>query len=433
MQKIGFADQCEVFAQRNDRYEKRSETHGLIPRYPKLTPQAQPRFVDMMRLIPRSLVIVYASKKYNHQDTLPWQGSMGMLVSSFNSVAVDPTPFVSFNIQLPSRTFDKIRRTSFFTAVAVSNAKVADAFTGHQEDRQAILDNLVNRESPESASQSLVWWMRCELVHNKTMTVGDHVIAVGQVIRSGPFKGWQGQEALVYSRGTSRLKLNGVPITPEDDARRMARLFWNQTIQNQRTANTPVQNLEVKDSESEEDNRQLQKSLMIQYYKKASVRKVYTGSSSFEWEPVLSQELPNCNDQENSSNFDVDSLNEITWSPSFHWGTVLSQELPDYNDTETLLSSDVESMDEALLTDFLIPESCTERNETLRKRKRYRRRQTRRFRKKLVRWRQERENVVKKRALEERKTEEDLATKYQYLDAFEAWQSSFVDNLKPYE
>ena len=445
----------------------------------------------MIRLIPQSLVIVYASKKYNHRDKLAWQGGMGMLVSSFNSVAVDPTPFVSFHLQLPSRTFDQIRRTSFFTAVAVSNAKVADAFTGHQEDRQAIFDNLVNSESPESASQGLLWWMRCEVVHKKSMTVRDRVIVVGQVTRSGPLKGWQGQEALICSRGTYRLA--DAPITPEDDARRTARSFRNQRIRNQRTANTPVQNLEVKDSESEEDNRQLQTSLMIKYYKDTSVRKINTGSSSSEWESVLSQELPNCNHQEsllssdiesqndqkswlnlnieslnqiiwssflhwetvlsqefpiyhdqenllssdvesqndqgNWLNLNVESLNEIIWSPSLHWGIVLSQELPIYHDQEDSLSSDVESQDGALQTAFSIPwESRRQFNKTTKRRRRYRKRGT----KELVQWRKEREKV-KDRVLQEKAREEELATKYQYLNTFETWQSSYIDSLNPYD
>ena len=184
----------------------------------------------MMRQMPHGLVIVFAGKK-RYEDKCPWQGSMGMLVSSFNSVTVDPVPFVSFNVEQPSRTFDEIKRTFYFTVVAVSNAKVADAFKEHAEDRQIILDNLMNNENPDNATQGLVWWMRCRMERKKSSTVvGNHVIVVGKVTHVGQFKGGLGQEALVYSRGT--YKLPGVPVTPEDDARRMTGLPWSQKLPN---------------------------------------------------------------------------------------------------------------------------------------------------------------------------------------------------------
>ena len=183
-----------------------------------------------MRLVPHGLVIVFATKQHSHPDSYPWRGNMGMLVTSFNSVAVDPVPFVSFNVKLPSRTFDEIKHTSFFTAVAVNNAKVADAFTRHSKDRNIIFDNLMHNESPEAASQGLLWWMRCQLVHNKCVTVGDHVIVVGQLFRLGRFNEAQDQDALVYSSGS--YKLLGGQITPEDDARRIKGVLWSQKFPN---------------------------------------------------------------------------------------------------------------------------------------------------------------------------------------------------------
>ena len=275
-------DPWESFAQRNEGHEQHPRTHGL-GRYPWLKPRAQARFVDMMRLIPRGLVIVFASRPYNDQDKYPWQGSMGMLVSSFNSVAVNPTPFVSFNAQLPSGTFDEIRRTLFFTVVAVSNAKVADAFTGHTKDRYVIFDNLMNGKSPEAASQGLLWWMRCNLVLSKCMTVGDHVIVIGQVVSLDLFNGTQDQEALVYSQGSYRLP--GVQIKPEDDARRIPGLLWapelpnyygqensdgsdvesknetlkrNERIRKWMARNNPVHSLQTENSKYDNDTRKLQ-------------------------------------------------------------------------------------------------------------------------------------------------------------------------------
>ena len=223
-------DPSEISARPNDGQEKLSKPHSLPLRYFELKPNAQAQFVDMMRHMPQGLVIVFAGKRRRHTDTFPWQGSMGMLVSSFNSVTVNPTPFVSFNVKLPSRTFNEIERTSLFTVMAVSNAKVADAFKGHAEDRQIIFDNIMNGKSPDDASQGLVWWMRCKIERKCSVFVGNHVIVIGKVVHLGRFKGGLDQEALVYSRGT--YKLPGVPITPEDDARRMTGLPWSQKLPN---------------------------------------------------------------------------------------------------------------------------------------------------------------------------------------------------------
>ena len=320
-QEINSADAYESFAQRNDGPEKHPETHGLIPRYEELTTDAQTRFIDMMRLIPHGLVIVFASEHHNLQTTFPWQGNMGMLVSSFNSVAVDPTPFVSFNVKVPSQTFDEIRRTSFFTVVAVSNAKVADAFTGHSKDRQIIFDNLMSSKGPEAASQGLIWWMGCQLVHNKCITVGDHVIVVGQVIRSGAFKGTQDQEALVYSRCSYRLL--GVQVTPEDDARRIKGLLWSSKLpkgndqesllgsdvesKNEAFDNF-MKNFETGTSKDEKDTKELQETTAIKDERQALESK----SASFPTSgKVLSQKLFNSSVQKHSLGSDVESENKL--------------------------------------------------------------------------------------------------------------------------
>ena len=221
-----------------------------------------------MRLLPQGLVIVFATKQFNNSDAFPWRGNMGMLVSSFNSVAVDPIPFVSFNVKLPSRTFEEIKHTSFFTAVAVSNAKVADAFTGDFTDRNIAFDNIMYGESPEAASQGLVWWMRCQLVHNKCVTVGDHVIVVGQLFRLGRLNEAQDQEALVYSRGSYRLP--GEQITPEDDARRIKGLLWSQELPDSNDQENSLGSDVKSTDEAFKRNERIQKFMARNYPVKAS-------------------------------------------------------------------------------------------------------------------------------------------------------------------
>lgn len=174
-------------------------------------------FVKLMRLMPHGLVIVFAGNRDERSDSVPWQGEEGMLVSSFASVTVYPKPFVSFNVKLPSSTYDKITKTGVFTVVSVNNAMIADAFTKHTPARKVLHEKLMNKTVDRSlGAQGVVWWMRCTVMGGKAISVGDHVIVVGEVVDLGTCDGLDRGRALVYFDGNYRLL--GEEVRPHDDA-----------------------------------------------------------------------------------------------------------------------------------------------------------------------------------------------------------------------
>lgn len=173
--------------------------------------------MELMRLMPHGLVLVFARKTSSPPNTFRWRGEQGMLISSFNSLTTCPEPHISFNVRLPSSTFTEINETGLFVVVAVSNSKVAVAFTKPWKDRSIIFENLMSKKTPEPFTpQGVVWWMRCEMMRQHCVEVGDHMIVVGRVIAQGTYDRVDRQEALVYSNGKYRLL--GDSVIPESDA-----------------------------------------------------------------------------------------------------------------------------------------------------------------------------------------------------------------------
>ena len=149
-------------------------------------------FVQLMRFMPHGLVVVFAG------------GELGMLVSSFTSVAVSPRPYISFNVKLPSSTYERIRKSKMFAVVSVRNAMFADAFTKHSEDRNILFENLMSQETKSSIHPT------------RHRLVEDHVIVVGKVIDLGSCNKADERRPLVYFDG--RYHLLGDSVTPEGDA-----------------------------------------------------------------------------------------------------------------------------------------------------------------------------------------------------------------------
>ncbi|KAK3940806.1 flavin reductase like domain-containing protein [Diplogelasinospora grovesii] len=171
---------------------------------------------NVMRLVTHSVVAC--------TSTLPGTAESGglpapraMTMSSFTSLALTPTPVVSFNILTPSRTLDAIRASRRFNIHILSGdrkgAKVADRLTrGNLEgikvfqgledecDSQVILPNLeVNylevqkgqqggheqTEPPLISGPGVLYVFRCKLfdeAHGGLVKVRDHVIVLGEVI-----------------------------------------------------------------------------------------------------------------------------------------------------------------------------------------------------------------------------------------------------------
>ncbi|KAK2850599.1 hypothetical protein FQN49_005509 [Arthroderma sp. PD_2] len=64
----------------------------------------------LMRLVPHPVAIVTSTDP----DSPPDAAFRGMTVSSFNTVTLNPTPVISFNVKTPSETYNAIRSSSRF-------------------------------------------------------------------------------------------------------------------------------------------------------------------------------------------------------------------------------------------------------------------------------------------------------------------------------
>ena len=132
----------------------------------------------------------------------------GLLVSSFNTVTLTPKPYVSFNIRLPSNTYAAIEASKEFTASGLKDARVADAFVKRQFRTGVIREDnfwqgFVESDGRLKEGKGGTWWMRCRLLEDKCVMVGDHLLVVARVVESGGYEGGEGV-GLVYAEGGYR-------------------------------------------------------------------------------------------------------------------------------------------------------------------------------------------------------------------------------------
>ena len=103
---------------------------------------------------------------------------VGLLASSFNTVTIAPEPIVSFNLKLPSSTFNAITTGNRFSVTALSTVQMARKFllgTHTPEGRRRPRSNL------SKWRRQGLFFMQCEWLKEKSVEVGDHMIMVGRV------------------------------------------------------------------------------------------------------------------------------------------------------------------------------------------------------------------------------------------------------------
>ena len=149
-----------------------------------------------------------SAPEVNGNDVDPIPEITGLLVSSFNTVTLTPKPYVSFNIQIPSSTYWAIKASNEFIASGLKDARVADAFVKRRPTRGDFYGDNVWRGLAEidgrlKEGMGGTWWMRCRLLEDKCVQVGDHVVVVAKVVESGGYEGGEGI-GLVYAEGNYR-------------------------------------------------------------------------------------------------------------------------------------------------------------------------------------------------------------------------------------
>ena len=136
------------------------------------------------------------------------QRPLGLVVSSFNTVTLTPTPYVSFNIKLPSSTYGAIKASNEFTASGLKDAQIAETFLRRKPTvgdyyGNKIWNDLVDTDGRLKDGKGGTWWMRCRLSKDKSLLVGDHMIVVAKILETGGYEGGEGI-GLIYAEGGYR-------------------------------------------------------------------------------------------------------------------------------------------------------------------------------------------------------------------------------------
>ncbi len=177
----------------------------------------------LMREIPHPLTVIVAQDTTTTTTTTTGTPPAGLLVSSFNTVTLHPTPYVSFNLKLPSSTYDAIKASRAFTASAVADVQLARDFLMDKR-AEGYIETLWNNVCDQRGGmlkpgRGAVWWMRCRWAEQRSQPVGDHVIVVGEVVGAGYYtrgldeKVGASDKPLIYSQGKYR---NAGPPVAED-------------------------------------------------------------------------------------------------------------------------------------------------------------------------------------------------------------------------
>lgn len=122
-----------------------------------------------MRAFPHALAVVTSKT--------PIGLTRGLVVSSFSTVTIHPTPYVTFNIKLPSATYDAIARSRRFTITTIWSVETAKAFANPNKQHRIPL----KESDPRSLEVGGLFSMDCLWDRAKSPRVRDHVIMLGRV------------------------------------------------------------------------------------------------------------------------------------------------------------------------------------------------------------------------------------------------------------
>lgn len=175
----------------------------------------------LMRPVPHALTVITSYQP--GKDPADEPEPRGLLVSSFNTVTLFPRPYVTFNIKLPSSTWDAIKASGHFTASGIDSPKTATAFTLGQADsgdraiKRGWAKDWINKDGRLRDHRVAYWWMQCQCSETQSLLVEDHLIAVGEVLEAGEY--WGGgsrnmESPLLYANGGyCRLREPGQAVT----------------------------------------------------------------------------------------------------------------------------------------------------------------------------------------------------------------------------
>ena len=177
-----------------------------------------------MRPVPHALTVITSFQPGKDPKNEP--EPRGLLVSSFNTVTLSPRPYVTFNIKLPSSTWDAIKASGHFTASGIDNSATATAFTigqansGDRAIKGGWARDWINKDGRLRDHKVAYWWMQCRCTTTQSLLVEDHLIAVGEVLEAGEYLNGRTrilENPLLYANGGyCRLRRAGQATTQKE-------------------------------------------------------------------------------------------------------------------------------------------------------------------------------------------------------------------------
>lgn len=121
-----------------------------------------------MRTVPHPVMVVSVDQEYGKQTRL-----RGMVVSSFNTVSLYPEAIVSFNVKLPSATYEAMVARGYFTVSALWAAETAQAFLQSVPGDETLQNRLASGTR---------FTLQCQWLKDKSIHIADHMVILGKVL-----------------------------------------------------------------------------------------------------------------------------------------------------------------------------------------------------------------------------------------------------------
>lgn len=198
------------------------------------TPEQQKLAQDVrssLRSLTHPVVLITSYVNDAKKQLSPDESARGVTVSSFNTVTLDTQPIVSFNIRVPSRTWDAISHSGKLSVhlleASSRGAAVAHVFTkpydrpemGFEELRkmglQVQIDSSGQAPIVSDEQGAVLARFEADLLPEKCMTVGDHVVVLAEVKNvASEVHGGGDTDGLAYARRGYRAR--GDEIRPAE-------------------------------------------------------------------------------------------------------------------------------------------------------------------------------------------------------------------------
>ena len=156
----------------------------------KELPELGEKVRKAMQRVPHAVAVVTPSS--SDRDGPPATDNqspldLGLIISSFNTVTLEPDPVVSFNVKLPSRTYEAILQCGGYFEISPLWEQLATRFINAPKapmfDKNGQRNSKSLLPSYSRLHRGRMFGLKCQLLERKTVNIEDHLILVGKVIK----------------------------------------------------------------------------------------------------------------------------------------------------------------------------------------------------------------------------------------------------------